>query len=166
MTEEQIIKALECCSKDDCDNCPNAFGNCYANLARRALELIKSKDETIDWFATAKQTKERRVLDVFMNRTRVDTIKEFAKKLKERYSQYSHLHKQADEAINDVRYPDFEMRSVWNVMDLCQDEMATYETMGDLQENIEVIAKASLLAEFEKDLDNLVKEMVGADDET
>ena len=40
MTYEEIIKALKCCSKDDCDNCPNDFGNCYANLARCALDLI------------------------------------------------------------------------------------------------------------------------------
>lgn len=41
MNTEMIIKALECCSKDDCDNCPNGFGNCYANLAGYALALIK-----------------------------------------------------------------------------------------------------------------------------
>lgn len=41
MNVVQIIKALDCCSKDDCDNCPNGFGNCYANLAGYALALIK-----------------------------------------------------------------------------------------------------------------------------
>ena len=38
---EQIRKGLECCSKDDCDNCPNSFGNCYSNLAKNALALIE-----------------------------------------------------------------------------------------------------------------------------
>ena len=41
LNREQIIKALECCIKDDCDNCPNSFGNCYSNLAGYALALIK-----------------------------------------------------------------------------------------------------------------------------
>ena len=41
LNREQIIKALECCAKDDCDNCPNSFGNCYSNLAGYALALIR-----------------------------------------------------------------------------------------------------------------------------
>ena len=45
LNREEIIKALECCSKDDCDNCPNTFGNCYSNLAREALSLIKDLTE-------------------------------------------------------------------------------------------------------------------------
>lgn len=40
MTDKDIIKALECCKKDDCDNCPNDFGNCCANLAGFSLDLI------------------------------------------------------------------------------------------------------------------------------
>ena len=40
LTDAEIKKALECCKKDDCDNCPNDFGNCYANLAGYALDLI------------------------------------------------------------------------------------------------------------------------------
>ena len=40
-----IIKGLECCSKDDCDNCPNTFGNCYSTLANYALTLIKQLTE-------------------------------------------------------------------------------------------------------------------------
>ena len=40
MTDKDIIKALECCKKDDCDNCPNDFGNCYTNLAVCSHDLI------------------------------------------------------------------------------------------------------------------------------
>ena len=47
MEREQIIKALECCSKDDCDNCPNGFGNCYSNLAKDALAIIESQEQRI-----------------------------------------------------------------------------------------------------------------------
>ena len=42
-----LIKALECCKKDDCDNCSNDFGNCYANLAGYALELINRYEAEI-----------------------------------------------------------------------------------------------------------------------
>ena len=48
MTDNEIIKALECCKKDDCDNLPNNFGNCYANLSGYALDLIKRKQAEID----------------------------------------------------------------------------------------------------------------------
>ena len=48
MTNEQIIKALECCKNDDCDNCPNTFGNCYANLAGEALDLINRQQTEIE----------------------------------------------------------------------------------------------------------------------
>lgn len=48
MERETIIKALECCSKDDCDNCPNSFGNCYSNLAGYALALIKELTEKVE----------------------------------------------------------------------------------------------------------------------
>jgi phage shock protein A len=47
LNAEQIKKALECCSKDDCDNCPNDFGNCYSNLAGYALALINSQEQRI-----------------------------------------------------------------------------------------------------------------------
>lgn len=40
MTDKDIIKALECCKKDGCDNCHNDFGNCYANLAVCSHDLI------------------------------------------------------------------------------------------------------------------------------
>ena len=48
MVDKEIIKALECCQKDDCDNCPNTFGNCYANLAGYALDLINRQQTEID----------------------------------------------------------------------------------------------------------------------
>lgn len=48
MTDNEIIKALECCKKDECDNCPNNFGNCYANLSGYALDLINRQQAEID----------------------------------------------------------------------------------------------------------------------
>ena len=40
MSDNEIIKAIECCINDDCDNCPNGFGNCQINLAKASLDLI------------------------------------------------------------------------------------------------------------------------------
>ena len=40
MTDNEIKKALECCINDDCDNCPDTFGNCEHNAMRNALDLI------------------------------------------------------------------------------------------------------------------------------
>lgn len=54
MTDNDIIKALECCSsengKDDCLTCPNFkdFVDCKEDLSAIALDLIKRKDEEIE----------------------------------------------------------------------------------------------------------------------
>lgn len=50
MNDNEIIKALECCKKDDCDNCPNDFGNRYSNLAGYALEIINRQKAEIEDF--------------------------------------------------------------------------------------------------------------------
>lgn len=49
---EMIKKALECCQKDDCDHCPNTFGNCYSNLAGYALALINELENDNEVFAS------------------------------------------------------------------------------------------------------------------
>ena len=49
MTDNEIIKALECCINDNCDSCPdsiaNSVGNCERNLRRDALDLINRLEE-------------------------------------------------------------------------------------------------------------------------
>ena len=45
--ETQVIKTLECCINDDCDNCPDSFGNCEHNAMRNALKIINLKNEKI-----------------------------------------------------------------------------------------------------------------------
>ena len=57
MTDNEIIKALECCKKDDCDNCPNDFGNCCANLAGCSLDLINRKQAEIERLKAMNQSK-------------------------------------------------------------------------------------------------------------
>ena len=61
MEREQIIKALECCIKTQCDNCCNLGNwheqwNCMTDLMKKALALIKElTEEVADWKAIAEQ---------------------------------------------------------------------------------------------------------------
>lgn len=82
MTEEQIIRALECCKNDDCDNCPNTFGNCYANLAGYALDIINRQQEKLKVQANNIHALIK-MKDVEMQRIKAEAIKEFVEKLKD-----------------------------------------------------------------------------------
>ena len=99
MIDNDIIKALECCKKDDCDNCPNNFGSCYANLSGYALDLInrqKSENERLKEcpkciYEYDGKTTEYCVQGPCSNFKTVEQIKseaykEFAEHLKERWS--------------------------------------------------------------------------------
>ena len=90
-TDEEIKKALECCKKDDCDNCPNNFGNCYANLAWYALNLINRYEAQID--RLMKECGKQSVLwrrhfeSIFesaMRTAKSEAAREFAERLKEK----------------------------------------------------------------------------------
>ena len=88
MTYDQFIKALKCCAEDDCDNCPNDFGNCYANLANHALGVIKYKDakirrltDRLNATIAGQETLQKHLANI-----KVNTIKEFARRLKDRFT--------------------------------------------------------------------------------
>lgn len=98
MTDNKIIKALECCKKDDCDNCPNDFGNCYANLSGYALDLINRQQAEIEKLKAEEDkypfkcvmpfnsmicSKSIEDYDRLINDIGVDAIKGFADRLKE-----------------------------------------------------------------------------------
>lgn len=93
----------------------------------------------------------------------IDAIKNFGKKITEVFMRYAHLHTYADKARRDTietfDLTEIEMQSVWDVLTLKKNEMAGYEEMSRLQDNIETIAKERLLTELEKDFRLLVKEM-------
>lgn len=97
MTDEQIIKALECCATDDgddCFQCPycNLFfepgdGGCVNRCRKDALDLINRQKAEIE--RTEKELTEYK-LRLKMSECTVDeikseAIKEFAEKLKKRF---------------------------------------------------------------------------------
>ena len=94
-----------------------------------------------------------------------EAIKEFAEKVHDILMRYAHLHSLAENArldhIEALDGTKIEMQSVWDAFTLKKNEMAEYEEMGRLQENIETIAKERLFTELEKDFRLLVKEMEG-----
>lgn len=50
MTDNEIIKALECCKGKGCKGCPCNINSsiCIAHLARNALDLIKRQKAEIE----------------------------------------------------------------------------------------------------------------------
>ena len=87
MKDNEIINALECCKKDDCDNCPNDFGNCYANLSGYALNLITRQQAEIEELKIENKSlrSAANCYKLYYNEARTEAIKEFVEKLKKRY---------------------------------------------------------------------------------
>ena len=84
MTDKEIIKALECCKKDDCDNCPNDFGNCCTNLAECSLDLINRKQAEIERLKKILAEEEEKY-KLCAKRFYKVGVKDFAEKLKSTY---------------------------------------------------------------------------------
>ena len=110
MTDEQIIKALECCINDDCDNCHDTFGNCEHNAMRNALDLINRQKAEIErlqnillkFMDEVARWEEKKGIDVSelplipicdegrdaIDHHRAVAIKQFAERLKENVESY------------------------------------------------------------------------------
>lgn len=178
LTDNEIIRALECCGDKICSKCP-AFSEdieCSEKNIKKAIDLITRQQAEIDEFM--KETAITTLIDdavvytptledynKFKKKFKSESYKEFANKVDEILKRYAHLHKYADEARNNKEeYTDgtpMEMVSVWEVLSLKKWEMCDYEIMNTLQDNIENIAKERILTELEKDFMLLKKEMVG-----
>lgn len=81
MTDNEIIKALECCINDDCDNCPDTFGNCEHNAMRNALDLINRQKAEIERLTKANE-RFAEEFDSYYAYVKSEAIKEFAERLK------------------------------------------------------------------------------------
>lgn len=111
MRDEEIVKALECCSLYDgyaCKICPIDFKDCSnGHLEKFALDLINRQKETIEQLKTAlfkcgeemaekQATISRRMDEIDMMFTKFETIaaeavKEFAEKVKEKIRTMSRI---------------------------------------------------------------------------
>ncbi len=166
MTDNEIIKALECCEKDDCDNCPNDFGNCYANLAGYALDLINRQKAEIEALIAGQETLQKYIAE---QKAEIESLaKKYEMAVAEREANVKGF--TADiERLEKDRKENFEM---WKK--LCEQSEEKHEKMFQeakatirpkaikefaekLKENCKVIG-APLITNR---IDNLVKEMVG-----
>lgn len=88
MTDNEIIKALECCVIKDCGNCPvNHIGFCVDDAMKEALALItrqKGEIERLEDLVYLADSETANVRDLYFEEKseRAEAIKEFAKRLK------------------------------------------------------------------------------------
>ena len=85
---ETIIKTLECCINDDCDNCPETFGNCEHNAMRKALDLINRQQAEIERLEKHELSEAMKFNKSTINQIKSEAIKEFAEKVKEEVTYY------------------------------------------------------------------------------
>lgn len=78
MTDEQIIKALECCINGNCDDCYNVLFNCMHNAITNALDLINRQKAKIERLQTRNDE-----LNILNKMAAQEAIKEFAERLKQ-----------------------------------------------------------------------------------
>lgn len=94
MTDEQIIKALECCKDRECQTgCPRLHNNlpieddCRCNLIKDALDLINRQQAEIErlkgWENLLKAEKHSLI--------KTEAIKEFAERLKSLVNQHHYM---------------------------------------------------------------------------
>ncbi len=126
MTDNEIIKALECCIKDQHEGCCKLGSwseqwNCMADLMKDALDLINRQRSEIEALIAGQETLQKYIAeqkaeierltkrrkeeveklmsatDKVITEAKAEARKEFAEKTNELLKRYSHLHKRADE---------------------------------------------------------------------
>lgn len=93
MTDEQIIKALECCKIGECEDCPfhGVKEDCEVELPEESLDLInrqKAKIEELKNRNAFLENEYKNQGELFWERVKIkqsEAIKEFAEKLKKRF---------------------------------------------------------------------------------
>ena len=163
MTEEQIIKAFEEMAED---NRMPIINQCICSDVLNLINRQKAEIEELKNRNAFLENEYKNQGELFWERVKIkqsEAVKEFADKINELLTRYSHLHDYADNARRDTIEAadgtDIEMQSVWDVFTLKNNEMSEYEEMNRLQKNIETIAEERLLKEIEKDFRLLVREM-------
>ena len=81
MTDNEIIKALECCRDDTCVSCPICTeGLCNGGLHKNTLDLINRQKAEIESLKHRKT--ELQIRNQELQHEKSEAIKEFAEKLK------------------------------------------------------------------------------------
>lgn len=189
MKDDDIIKALECQlgidASNNCNGCLYREDKSCIDASERILEVVKdlinrlkAEIERLNHIRAelSKEIDKLRdmvaqnegVLPRYEQLIKAEANKEFAEKISKIFERYSHVHNYAEKAkcctIETDEGTSIELVSVWNVIELKKHEMVDYETMNELQDNVETISKERLLSELEKDFRLLEKEMTEGED--
>lgn len=94
MTDEKLMKVLECCANDDCSNCPTQVKQCRQHAMLNALDLINRQKAEIERYKENMPYLEQQSLDFcgvlcdfaeeLIAKYKSEAVKEFAERLKER----------------------------------------------------------------------------------
>ena len=85
MTDNEIIKALECCIRcKNCDICPQNSTDCVSDLIKLAHDLITCQQEDIEKLKIENKSLRSAAnsYKLHYNEARAEAVKEFAEKLK------------------------------------------------------------------------------------
>ena len=103
MSDNEIIKALECCCKNNnCDGCPLDYltfsSQCASELAIKSLDLINRQKAEIE--RLNKEVDRLSQVVLYHDGDVVDAVKEFAERLKSHLIIYTHLN--LNDAIDNL----------------------------------------------------------------
>ena len=121
MTDNEIIKALECCGCDNyqCDNCPYAYKTC--TVYKDSLDLINRQKVEIERLTAMLEAAEdylyplpfKNAFDDELAKAKSEAIKEFAERLKNAFPEGNRDNKCPAIYIDDYCY----------IIDECAEEM-------------------------------------------
>lgn len=132
MTDNAIIKALECCLNEDCNNCPNCCGcYCIENLMSYALDLINRQQEQLEAAIAGQETLQKALAE------KGREVAELNSDLKLLKNNYEHLKTNFDETVEKNK------RLRDKVVGLTAEKDRLIETFGECQEEaVKDFAKA------------------------
>ena len=166
LTDEQIKKAFEWCTKADCVNCPHIYLNCRFDMARKALDLINRLQ------AENERLKEEK-----------ETLKSLLNSNQERYFKISNLCHKYRNKLKTVKAENERLRNT--IDDMLDREpilversekyakAEAYKEFAELlhchcegiinqphNENVRPISWKVAYEEFDEKIDNLLKELI------
>ena len=132
MTDKEIVKALECCANEDCDNCPNCIVMfCIVDLESYALDLINRQQEQIEAAISGQETLQKALAE------KDKEVAELNSDLKLLKNNHEHLKTNFDETVEKNK------RLRDKVVGLTAEKDQLIKTFGECQERaVKDFAKA------------------------